>query len=200
MRPLLIILGNLFILSNFYFSSARKEIVTLSFTPKSTLIIKGKSNVNKFACDYNTYVLSDSLKVNFKKHANSIVFENTQLLLKKAEFDCGGKGINRDFHKLLQTNEFPNIKMNLKKVDLSNNDHNIVNAVISFTICDITNNFTVPISFTQQHNKMIFKGNISISINDFQLVTPTKVLGLIKVDDTIVVDINLESIVNKKTP
>ena len=115
MRPLLIILGNLFILSNFYFSSARKEIVTLSFTPKSTLIIKGKSNVHQFECDYNTYELSDSLKVNFKKNDNTIVFENTQLLLEKTEFDCGGRGINKDFHKLLQTKDFPHIKVTENK-------------------------------------------------------------------------------------
>lgn len=200
MKPLLLFLSNFLVISSFYFSSFTNEKVTLCFTPKSSLIIKGNSNVNKFACDYNTYVLSDSLKVNFKKYSNSIVFENTQLLLKKAEFDCGGRGINRDFHKLLQTKEFPNIKMNLKKVDLSNKDKNLVNADISFTICDITKDFTVPISITQHHNKMIFKGNISISISDFQLVTPTKVLGLIKVNDIIVVDINLESILNKKTP
>jgi polyisoprenoid-binding protein YceI len=198
MRPLLIILGNLFILSNFYFSSARKEIVTLSFTPKSTLIIKGKSNVHEFECDYNTYELSDSLRVNFKKHDNMIVFENTQLLLEKKEFNCGGRGINKDFHKLLQTKDFPNIKMNLKKVALSGK--NTVNAELSFTICEITKIYTVPISILNQHNKMIFKGSIALSLQDFNLTMPKKIMGLIKVKDTIVVDINLESIVNKKTP
>lgn len=198
MRPLLIIIGNLFLISNFYFSSARKEIVTLSFTPKSTLIIKGKSNVHEFECDYNTYELSDSLRVNFKKHDNVIVFENTQLLLEKTEFDCGGRGINKDFHKLLQTKDFPHIKMNLKKVSLSGK--NAVNAELSFTICEITKNYTVPISILNQHNKMIFKGSIALSLQDFNLTTPKKIMGLIKVKDTIVVDINLESIVNKKTP
>jgi polyisoprenoid-binding protein YceI len=198
MRPLLIILGNLFILSNFYFSSARKEIVTLSFTPKSTLIIKGKSNVHEFECDYNTYELSDSLRVNFKKHDNMIVFENTQLLLEKKEFNCGGRGINKDFHKLLQTKDFPNIKMNLKKVALSGK--NTVNAELSFTICEITKIYTVPISILNQHTKMIFKGSIALSLQDFNLTMPKKIMGLIKVKDTIVVDINLESIVNKKTP
>jgi polyisoprenoid-binding protein YceI len=198
MRPLLIILGNLFILSNFYFSSAKKEIVTLSFTPKSTLIIKGKSNVHEFECDYNTYELSDSLRVNFKKHDNMIVFENTQLLLEKKEFNCGGRGINKDFHKLLQTKDFPNIKMNLKKVALSGK--NTVNAELSFTICEITKIYTVPISILNQHTKMIFKGSIALSLQDFNLTMPKKIMGLIKVKDTIVVDINLESIVNKKTP
>ncbi|PQJ75509.1 YceI family protein [Polaribacter gangjinensis] len=198
MRPLLIILGNLFILSNFYFSSARKEIVTLSFTPKSTLIIKGKSNVHQFECDYNTYELSDSLKVNFKKNDNTIVFENTQLLLEKTEFDCGGRGINKDFHKLLQTKDFPHIKMNLKKVSLSGK--NTVNAELSFTICEITKNYSVPISISQHHNKMNFKGDIALSLQDFHLTTPKKIMGLIKVKDTIVVNINLESVINKKTP
>lgn len=198
MRPLLIILGNLFILSNFYFSSARKEIVTLSFTPKSTLIIKGKSNVHQFECDYNTYELSDSLKVNYKKHDNTIVFENTQLVLEKTEFDCGGKGINKDFHKLLQTKDFPHIKMNLKKVALS--DKKTVNAEVSFTICEITKNYSVPISIYKHNNKMNFKGNIALSLQDFNLTTPKKIMGLIKVKDTIVVEINLESVINKKTP
>lgn len=198
MRPLLIILGNLFILSNFYFSSARKEIVTLSFTPKSTLIIKGKSNVHQFECDYNTYELSDSLKVNFKKNDNTVVFENTQLLLEKTEFDCGGRGINKDFHKLLQTKDFPHIKMNLKKVALSGK--NTVNAEVSFTICEITKNYSVPISISQHQNKMNFKGDIALSLHDFHLTTPKKIMGLIKVKDTIIVNINLESVINKKTP
>jgi polyisoprenoid-binding protein YceI len=198
MRSVLIIIGNLFILSNFYFYFARKEIVTLSFTPKSTLIIKGKSNVNQFDCDYNTYQLTDSLKVNFKKHDNMLVFENTQLLLKNSEFDCGGSGINRDFHKLLKTNDFPKIKMVLKKVVVSSKSN--VNADLSFTICEITKNYTIPITINHQNNKMIFKGNIALSLQDFNLTTPKKLFGLIKVKDTIVVDINLESIITKKTP
>lgn len=198
MRTFLLLFANLFIFSGFYLSSLSQEIITLSFTPNSSLIIRGESNVHKFSCDYNTYELTDSLKVNFKKHSNLIVFKNTQLLLEKAEFDCGGRGINRDFHKLLQTQDFPNIKMHLKNVDIS--DKNNVKANLSFTICDITKEYSVPISVNHHKNKMIFKGCISLKISDFDLTSPRKVLGLIKVRDTIFVDINLESVLNKKTP
>jgi hypothetical protein len=198
MRPLLIILGNLFILSNFYYSSTRKQFVSLSFTPKSTLIIKGKSNVHQFKCDYNTYELPDSLKVNFEKNNNTIIFENTELILEKTEFDCGGRGINKDFHKLLQTKDFPHIKMKLKEVTLSGK--NTVTAELSFTICEITKNYTVPISILNQHSKMIFKGSTTLSLQDFKLTTPKKIMGLIQIKDAIVIYISLESIVNKKTP
>ena len=49
-------------------------------------------------------------------------------------------------------------------------------------------------------SKMIFKGSTTLSLQDFKLTTPKKIMGLIQIKDAIVIYISLESIVNKKTP
>lgn len=194
MRPFVLIFINLFIFSGFFSKSNSDKKLMLSFTPESTLIIRGKSNIHKFSCNYDTYKLTDSIKVRFEKQEKQMLFQNTKLLLEKTEFDCGGRGINRDFHKLLQTKDFPYITMKLKKVSFSDDHKNQVKTDLSFTICNVTRDYSVPIFISHQKNKMIFKGSISLSISDFDLETPKKVLGLIKVRDTITVDLNLESV------
>lgn len=185
----------LLLLAFVFSSSVNKQMVyKVSFTPKSSLIIKGKSNVNKFDCAYDTYQLRDSLIVSYKKIDNKVVFEKAFLNLTNSYFNCNKRGITRDFHKLLKTEEFPNIKMSLLNVDLTKKAGDSVYTKMAFSICNKTNEYLIPILVLKSKNTLKFKGSISINIEDYDLEAPKKVLGIIKVDNMIVIDFSLDAV------
>ena len=64
-------------------------------TAESQLTINGKTNVNKFQCIYNTIELQEPIPVYYEIKDNSLIFKNTQLILKTNCFDCGNKTMNK---------------------------------------------------------------------------------------------------------
>lgn len=171
--------------------SSSKEVLNISFSPKSLLVIRGKSNVNKFSCDYNSYNLSDSLSIFYEKVKDKLVFSDASLSLSVESFDCARRGINRDFKKLLKSKEFPFIKMTLKDVLLKKEKKDTLFTNISFTICNLTKEYKIPVAFRKKNEFLEFDGSIIINIEDFDLKAPNKVLGLIKVDNSIEINFNL---------
>src|SRR5690625_7038554 len=77
--------------------------------------IHGSSNVNHFTCIYPTQQI-EPIQVDF--NPDQLLFKKAEINLPVASFDCGGHGINRDFRDLLQEKNHPEVKINLKKIDL----------------------------------------------------------------------------------
>ncbi|WP_158281905.1 YceI family protein [Winogradskyella wandonensis] len=161
------------------------------FSPESSLIIKGTSNVNSFKCEYNISKFSDSLSVNFLENLDIIEFKNTELILPNINFNCGHRGITKDFNKLLKTEEFPQIRIALLRVISLDNSENEAIVSLDITICGISNTYDIPIK-VNGNNEVRVQGLLPINIEDFKLEAPTKVLGIIKVSNKIEIDFNLK--------
>lgn len=184
----------IFTLWGVLFSSKREE-ANLVFLPKSSLVIDGKSNVNKFNCVYNSKKLNDTLMIRYEKKDKKYLFNNARLNLSNDQFDCGGKGINRDFHKLLRTKEHPFIQMRLKSVFLFDNKDSVV-ANIEYEINKIKKSYSVPISYSKKLNTIHISGEKKLNIKDFDLKPPKKLLGIIKVKENI--GIHFDFIIGEK--
>lgn len=178
--------------------SSTLEVLELSFLPESSLVIKGKSNVNHFSCNYNTYLLTDSIAVVYEKVNNKLVFKDACLSLSSSLFDCGVKGINRDFQKLLKTSQYPMIQMSLTDVELSDKKKDSVMTSLLFTICNVSKKYNTSIAFNKKNDVVEFKGSICLDIEDFELKPPKKVLGLIKVNKSIDVDFHFLTRIKKE--
>jgi len=161
----------------------------LIFSPKSSLVINGKSNVNTFTCSYNSKKLNDTLMIQYRRKGNQYFFDNANIELNNREFDCGGKAINRDFHKLLKTKDQPSIKMRLIKVDFFENKDSI-HANIEYEINNISKRYLVPIKYSKKLNQIHISGQKKLNIKDFDLKPPKKLLGIIKVKENISVNFN----------
>ena len=193
MKIRLSILFLLFFFLGAGYKGALKEKLTLCFLEKSALVIKGESNINRFNCVYDPLNLSNSLSVVYQQIGDKLVFENTALLLSNNSFDCGGRRINRDFHKLLLTDKYPEIKMKLKNIELPREEKDSITTQLDFTISSITKSFEVLVAYKKEKNTINFNGLVTINIEDFNLQPPKKVLGLIKVKNNINVEFNLFS-------
>lgn len=175
------------------FTESADEVkeATINFSSDSYLKIKGKTNVNNFNCAFNIDAFSDAIKVNFKEYDSSIKFSKAILRLSNIEFDCGGKAINKDFNKLLNTEEHPQIVLNLKEITKIEEDVNSITATVEITICKISKTYKIPVSV--DHEKGLYvSGLMPININDFNLKAPKKMLGMIKVSPRIQIEFSLK--------
>jgi YceI-like domain len=159
-------------------------------TSESELIIKGSSNVNNFQCQYDINELSDSIRINYSLVEDNLSFSKANLELKNLSFNCGNKGINKDFNKLLKTDEFPNIRIDLIKAERKFKDSEIM-VMVDITICNISKSYNLSVQVNKRNKDILVCGSLPIDINDFKLEPPKKLLGIIKVSNKIIIDFSL---------
>ncbi|WP_029034088.1 YceI family protein [Salinimicrobium terrae] len=169
--------------------NTKKRVTIL---PSSDLTIIGDSNIAKFQCEFDTSHLQESQVVTYQKTGNQIKFTGAVLTLNNRGFDCGSKGINRDFHDLLKTEEYPRILLEMNKVILSSPTQGI--ATVTITIAGKRNNYEVPVIIKDGAIAQ-FTGNLHLNIKDYGLEAPKKLFGMIVVKDEI--DINFDLLVKK---
>ncbi|MTI87939.1 MAG: hypothetical protein FH748_08225 [Balneolaceae bacterium] len=158
---------------------------------ESKLIINGKSNVNDFSCVSQHNLQEDSLKFNYLYTGESISLEGLTLTLETDLFDCGKRGINRDFRNTLKHSEYPNIEITLSEL-ISSDQLDSLTAKVVITIAGIKNHYSVELqSVSQEKNKILAKGKKKLSMEDFKLDPPSPLFGLIKVKKKLVIDFNL---------
>lgn len=175
-------------------SFAQTDIVkgskSVLITQKSELNINGTSNVTDFKCRYNIQNLGKPIRIHYKSANEVIKFENSMLILENSGFDCGGKGINKDFHGLLQSDIYPIIILRLKEIKIKPNKSHLADALIEIEIAGLTHSYHMETEFHHDQDWHI-TGQLKLNINDFNLKAPKKMLGLIVVSEKIEISFKL---------
>ncbi|WP_175455612.1 YceI family protein [Winogradskyella thalassocola] len=164
---------------------------TVVLSSESYLKIKGKTNVSTFECQFDMTTISEAISISYKDYDKRIKFNDTKLTLPNIEFNCGGKAINKDFNKLLNTEEYPEIVLKLKEISKVKPNDDSTTAIIEITISNIVRTYTVPISITKNSDLHV-SGVMPLDINDFSLTAPTKMLGMVKVSPKIEIQFSLK--------
>lgn len=163
---------------------------TIYISPQSKLEIIGSSNVNNFKCVFNVKNLNKPLKIQYEKEDEVIRFKKSTLILDNSFFNCGGKGINRDFHELLKTDEHPQIFLSLKEIRKKTFARNKVEALVEIQIAGVSRNYKVEVEANRRDDLQI-EGRLKLNITDFNLEAPKKMMGLIVVSEEIEILFNL---------
>lgn len=154
----------------------------------SELTITGDTNINKFQCGFDTKRLERSKEISFVQKGNNLKFQNAVLTLNNQGFDCGNKAINKDFHALLRTDEYPSISLEITELTLQTEAQAL--AKIKITIAGKHKNYSLPVKIVNTPVDC-FTGNLKLDINDFGLKPPKKMFGLIVVKEDIEINFNL---------
>ena len=161
---------------------------TIKIMPDSKLTITGDTNISEFACAFNSQMIPSTRKVSMKEVGSELHFENAILKLDNTGFDCGSKGINKDFHALIKTEEYPEISLELKKLCIATPTEATADLIIS--IAGKTKAYKVPVKIVNGAIPQ-YRGDLTLNINDFDLKPPKKMLGLIVVKEDIDINFNL---------
>ncbi len=161
---------------------------TVQILADSELTITGDTNINTFLCGFDTKRLERSKEISFSTQDNKLKFNNAVLILNNEGFDCGNKGINKDFHDLLRTDDYPTISLEL--IELKVQDESLAIADVKITIAGKHKNYILPIEIVDTSIDC-FTGTLKLNINDFDLKPPKKMFGLIVVKEDIEINFNL---------
>lgn len=184
MRTLKIVIVVL-IFACFGFVSITKTKVKIS--SKSEVTINGRSNVNTFQCKYNSDFLEDEIVVtSVKNNETKISLNNAKMSIKSKGFDCANKMITKDFKTILKADDYENINIELKELDVNNN---YIMTKLNIEIAGKNKDYVIPMAFNQKANNV--KGTLRLNIKDFNLKSPKKLFGLIEVDNNVDINFNL---------
>ncbi|WP_242085231.1 YceI family protein [Aestuariivivens sediminis] len=186
----ILFIGLMLSLLAFATSDAVFERTSVIVTSESSLEVSGKTNINRFTCDFDVNKLKNPIEVIYYLKHNKMVFNKTVLVLENECFDCGGKALNNDLQKILKTNQYPQITLFLNEIsELEAHSDNIL-ANIDITIAGINKNYKVPLTFKKDKG-MLITGDLTLSMQDYNLEAPKKLFGLVTVQDEITIDFQL---------
>ncbi|MFO8148171.1 MAG: YceI family protein [Bacteroidota bacterium] len=161
---------------------------TIKIKPDSKLTITGDTNISKFLCEFDSKMIPSTRKVKVSGNQEELHFQNAILTLDNTGFDCGSKGINKDFHALVKTEEYPEISLELKKLCINTPNQAIADLII--TIAGETKTYRVPVKVIDGDIPQ-YRGDLTLNIKDFNLKPPKKMFGLIVVKEDIDINFNL---------
>lgn len=152
----------------------------------SEVVISGTTNVNHFTCKYNLEEMELPIRLVYDDKKEHILFNNASLQLANDCFDCGGRAINKDFKELLQSEAHPQVEMKLLYVDPPQQETSKVGVGMEIKIAGVSRTYNAVLNCNVD-NKITVNGVLELKLSDFNLEAPKKMLGMIKVDDEIMV-------------
>ncbi|MGM0934334.1 MAG: YceI family protein [Bacteroidota bacterium] len=165
------------------------ETREIEILPESSLSITGNTNISQFECDFNTLCFEQqSITVHYSSEDDILDFKNSVLPLKNKNFDCGNRRINKDFRELLKTEKYPEIILKIQKIEMNGQQNGHV--TLNFEIAGKNKNYRFPVKVTGD-DQLCFEGNLALNIKDFDLEAPSKMFGLIVIEEEISINFKL---------
>jgi len=161
---------------------------------QSVLVIHGKTNINQFECKLPSKKERDTLLI--KAFTNTALkFDRGKVKIDPQVFNCGNEFIKRDFLETLKADEYPYIYINFVDIyfnDLESSADSEAEGNVKIYICGVTNSYPIDFIIERKENgKMSLIGEKELKLSEFNIKTPSKMMGLIKVSDEIKIQFNL---------
>ncbi len=173
-----------------------QNLFSAELQKSSSLIISGSTNLLSFKLYQKGEKLSkNKLTVATTQSQNKIFISQNQLSVVVKNFDSNNCMALKDFLKLLKSDIYPTLKVQINYLDLQpiseKEQFYKGNAMVSITITGVTRNYTIPICLNNNGDLHIVDGKKKLSIRDFGLTPETKMMGLIKVCEWIDIDFHM---------
>lgn len=193
MKKLISLLAISFIIS---LSTTAQTLVSAEIQKNSSLTINGSTNIVSFKLYQNGDKLSKSkMSVVTTQNQNKIFVSQNQLSVVVKNFVSNNSMALRDFLKLLKSDTYPILQVQLNYLDLQplSDKGKTYNgeALVNITITGKTRHYSIPITFVSNGDVYIINGSKKLSIRDFGLTPETKMMGMIKVSEWIDIDFHI---------
>ncbi|MFZ6000754.1 MAG: YceI family protein [Bacteroidota bacterium] len=161
--------------------------------PSSKITINGRTNINSFQCATARYNGKDTL-VLVEGNRRKPFFEKGFVGLEAASFDCGMQVMTHDFSKTIKAREYPSISIELisfERIPVYTSTDKF-RGKMKISLAGVTKTFLLDCSIEPKETGTFhLRGNKNFKFADFGLEAPQKAMGLIKVDDNLLVDFHL---------
>lgn len=158
------------------------------------LTIQGKSNVVDFKLDQpGEKFIQKQMYITASRRDGKLYLSEKKLEIPVKKFMSSNKMALRDFHKLVKSDEYPVMHIELDHIRLSDEPlDDTVDALIDVTITGVTRRYTFPVKAEKNGSNFTFDIKKSINIRDFNLTPPVHMMGMLKVDEWITINLFME--------
>lgn len=160
----------------------------------SMLNIEGSSNVNQFTCHMLQYLQTDTLRWVRDDKAKKLWFRNSAVNIDVSQFDCHHKFITADLRKTLKANKYPYLRIHFLSIDDLTwvQEGQLVRGQVNIELAGVQKRFDMEYMVThEQGNRFRLRGSRQMHFSDFHLEPPSKLAGLIRIDQQIKVNFEL---------
>jgi hypothetical protein len=169
-------------------------IYQLVIHPTSSITIGGSTNVNKYKCAIPKYTGNDTLLLTAER-GKGAYFKKGVVKLEASRFDCEKNVITKDFAETIQAKKYPYITLNFTSFERAPEfaeTEEPFRGKITVTLANASVPCEVRCKIVKDKNNLIhLRGWHLFKFSDFNLQAPTKMMGLIKVEELITVDFHL---------
>jgi hypothetical protein len=171
-----------------------KIIHRLAIHSSSTVSINGKTNVNKYDCGIAGYKGSDTLLLTAER-GKGAYFKRGLARLDAAAFECNMKVITNDMAETIQSDKYPYIELNFisfERVPKYEATEEKFKGDLTIKLADVAVPCEVRCSIVKDENGLIhLRGHHNFKFSDFKLQPPSKMMGMVKVEEKITVNFHL---------
>ncbi len=164
--------------------------VTWVIMQGSSLTVNGSTNINTFQCDIANYDLPDTVTC-FKLLQRGAVLPMTgKLNLSIDAFDCHNKMMTSDLRKTLKAKDFPILSVRFITINSFPDFKNPIKitGIVDIGLAGVSKKFEINYYFTADDKQQVhLKGDQKIYFSDFNLNPPSKLGGMIKAKDELLV-------------
>jgi hypothetical protein len=163
----------------------------------SKITIHGTTNVNHFNCTLDEEGENEELAVSSNWDQKRLSFEGLILSYDLKGFDCGLKVMNTDFQEILHADEYPQMKLEIRIINIPSSNTEIerlnVDSDVSVQIAGVSRRFLVEEGrvINKSEDELIFEGKQKMHITDFGISPPEKYFGMVKVNDELTVSFSV---------
>ncbi|WP_090106681.1 YceI family protein [Chitinophaga sp. CF118] len=161
----------------------------------STLRVDGSTNLNKFSCLLKDYESPDTLLFYQNNDKNLPVFMSGSVRLPVLSFDCMSGAMTEGLRKALNAKEFPRLKitfLSLKKYPALKTTEEVISGIVYIEMAGTSKKVEVNYRICMDNQQVIhLVGKQTIAFTDFGLAPPRKLGGIIRADDQLDIEFNL---------
>lgn len=172
--------------------------VSMEIGKESSLVVLGKTNVNQFECNYNgKFYKQDRIRFKKQRKNNTVKLRDFELEVVVKSVDCKKKIYNNNMYDLLQAEQHPTIDIDLTKLTIyedstSSKEQGVGYFDVVVTIAGVKNKSKIVLSHAEKTEEAIrFIGDIELLMTDYNLEPPSKMGGMIKVKEELLISVEL---------
>ena len=164
--------------------------------PSSTLNIEGTTNINTYECAIIRYAGNDTLVLHEGGRNIRPVFVKGAVELDATSCDCGLSLMTSDFRKAINSKEYPSIIIDFisfERMPVYATVPDKFKGILKISLGGVTKLFEVNCTINATQAGIIhLVGSRVFLFSDFNIIPPTRVLGAVKVDDSLKVSFHLQ--------
>ena len=181
-------------------NSPRRASYIAHIEDNSRLYIEGSSNVNTFECNSRDKTAPIPFGFTLNETGDTIRLSNAMLQLYTKNLDCSNSKMNADLCDAMKANQYPTIKIDLlgamtiggANFEDIEKDWKPLKVLANLTITNVTKRVVLDVKARKiEGNKYRFVSVKDVRMTDFNVQPPEVMLGMIKVNNLIKLNIDI---------